>query len=181
MATRGTTLEERPDSMAEEKALLIRLLKDEDRLYQRLAVLTDEEHKAIISGDVDSLSQLLSGKERIIGQLDGLENRRLATVVRLATKLQESEENFTIGRLAEIVEEPDLSRLTAIQESLQQSIERLTESNRQNAVLLQSSLTLLNRWINFIIACATEAALLYSKEGQPAQGVTGNRLLNKKA
>ncbi len=155
---------------------LIDVLEKENAEYEGLESLSEHKTAAIVSGNVETLQEILVQEQKHIGTIDELEEKRIENVKDICNVLNLPEKNTKIDRIIEMLEKQpkDRDALRAVHLKLKRTLEQLTKVNENNKVLLKESMEMiefeLNLAKNAVIAPQTGN---YSKSAYEETGMSG--------
>lgn len=160
---------------------LMKVLLDEDRVYEKLLELFQGQRQAIISGHVDELYGIVSKEEQLMGRIGELEADRIAIVEALAKKMSLDSAGLTVSELSQMLSETEAAQFTQVQRRILSRIDQLSQVNRRNARLIKSSLELVSAAIQNLLG-AYPGGALYNGGGKP-QGASRSQsqILDRRA
>ncbi len=129
---------------------LLSVLKREIEVYEELRVTIEEEARVLKRPSLDGLYQSNSKKETLILKARMLEEGRGNIVKKIATTLGREEKEVTMTLLCSCLEGPQEITLRAQQQTLFALISSLKETNENNKVLLDFSLSYVRNTMNFV-------------------------------
>ena len=160
---------------------LMKVLAEEERIYEKLLGLFQSQRQAIIGGHVDELYSIVGKEEQLVRRIEELEAERLATVEALAKRLNLASAGLTVSELAQMLAEAEAAQFTQMQRRIFSKIDELAHTNRRNAALIKSSLDLISAAIQNLMG-AYPGGALYNGEGKPQGTATGHsRILDQRA
>ncbi len=145
---------------------LLELLEEEYEYYCKLNGLALEKRDFLIDNDIEGLTRLLEEDNEIIAVLEGLEEKRVKLVNRLATTYKLGPEDINFTRLSRVLPEEWQSDLALLKDKLLQIIEELHNQNEQNKILVEEAVKLNNFSINMLIKAIEPDNQIYD----PVQG-----------
>ncbi len=152
-------------SDARDVATLHSILREQEFIYRRLIDLVRSEERVIIANDLPALDLIVAQKDKLAGDLDGLERRR---VVWLDTFARERGLPADCS-LLDVVDELGDSAAHALLEArarMTDLVFELAEQNRRNGLLITSVLRVLRRTVERVNAL---------RDDRPAYSPTGQR------
>ena len=163
---------------AELKENLIKLLKEEKELYQKLFAVAEEKNEALLESNTEALSETLAADQEVIEKIEAKENERKEIIEKIKSefdlKLEHDKYSDFIKELPADWEE-DLK-------DIRQKIIELTDDfyslNDQNQKLLNQALEVNTFSIESILKSIKENKNTYSKKDKDQKEQP--RLLNKK-
>jgi len=163
---------------AELKENLIKLLKEEKELYQKLFAVAEEKNEALLESNTEALSETLAADQEVIEKIEAKENERKEIIEKIKSefdlKLEHDKYSDFIKELPADWEE-DLK-------DIRQKIIELTDDfyslNDQNQKLLNQALEVNTFSIESILKSIKENKNTYTKKDKEQKEQP--RLLNKK-
>ena len=133
---------------------LLQILKAEISFYQSLQSILQQQRRAIINCDVQSLKKTTDRKEEFLSRSTQLEAQRTKVMAKLAELLAVPKSKLTLKEITRLIQEPYASDLLNVRTDLTAVLERIHKTNQDNLNLfrhaqrwVQSSLALLNKCI----------------------------------
>ncbi len=142
---------------------LVETLALQSTAYGHLVSLARQEQSAICAQDTPALLQAIEVQQKVLAELNHLEENRAAYAARTARALGISDEP-RLGLLATRVAPPLGSRLSQLRQEILAHVADLAALNRQNALLLTSSMDLTNSTLNYL-ARGAESHTTYTPPG----------------
>ena len=166
-----------------EEPLLIRLLftlEEMVKRYQKLLSVLQREKGLMIEGNLNDLIPCLNEKEAILGELKGLEDRRLREIAPLARRFQMTsrlQEGATcpagvlLRDLIGVVSLPYRGRLISCYDRLRALLSSVTEINQINGALVGRILRQVNSLLGLLTHLSTtpqtyQASGLFNRDFQ---------------
>jgi flagellar biosynthesis/type III secretory pathway chaperone len=125
------------------------LLCQEIEAYQQLLFHQREEKRLLVEQSLSSFTANLQHKERLVWQITRLEKERCRVSAAFAPLLGFATETITLKQLSAQVAAPYATKFLQYRSQLQTLLQELQKSNRENALLLQDSLTFIARALDF--------------------------------
>ena len=154
-------------------------LTEEQELLGSLLDLAGREERAIVGGDVATLTELTDQKEQLLEMLATLETERMTALTVIAGSSGLDIDALSLSAVAELVEPARGAALTEAGIELRTRALALKEANEQNAALLRSSRDIVDRWIQYLRTIIAES-LTYTAEGSPNES-GDNRVIDRSA
>ena len=129
---------------------LISGIRLETKLYQLVLATVDKEKDAAIQSDLKSLNASRIEKEDLQYKIQRADEQRCLIVRKMSEKLEYPYQNFTLTKIAQIVDEPFANQLKQASAELKTVLNTLREANRRNKLLLEHSLELVRGSINLL-------------------------------
>ena len=146
---------------------LITELNDEYALYEQLLQVSMEKTGAIVSNNLDRLSETTEKEQRLADALASVEHRRRETMTNVANILGKRPDDVKVMDVVTFLEgQPEFhDPLLAINEKLAKLARKVREVNGHNQNLIQDALEMIEYNINLMqnLNRAPETAV-YSKE-----------------
>ena len=139
---------------------LIRILSQEIVTYTKLLTSLEEKQQAIIQGKVDEMQHITEKEQSILSDAKLTENERNLAI----SNSMKDVENLT--QLIAVVETKYHSRLTEIQESLKNILEKVALKNEQNKFLLNHSIHFVQTMIKDLLSSNENMNDLYAQNGR---------------
>ena len=160
---------------------LMKVLTEEDRVYEKLLGLFQSQRQAIIGGQVDELYSIVAKEEELVRKIEELEAERVAIVGVLAKKMNLASAKLTVSELSQMLAETEAAQFTQVQRRILARIDELSRTNRRNASLIKSSLQLISAAMQNLLG-AYPGGALYNGGGKP-QGASRerSRILDRRA
>lgn len=159
---------------------LILCLEKQVTDHQTLVDLLQTEKDVLIGASTEELNQLNRLKEELIQKIRMNERQRVEATDRLSRYYIGLKKPVSISDLVKVLPPIYATELKQIQLSLKITLERIQEKNRQNEVLVNSSL----RHVRGAIHSMKEHLQInptYKKEGGVQTGVSAGQLVRREA
>ncbi len=160
---------------------LMETLSSQSTAYGHLVTLARQEQTAICAQDTPALLQAIEVQQKVLAELNRLEEDRVAHAARTARAFGIGGEPNLESLVARVA--PALSsRLSQLREQILTQVADLATLNRQNALLLTSSMDLTNATLNYLARGARNHAT-YTPRGYrgSAGGSTGSMVVDRPA
>lgn len=128
---------------------LAQVLTTECQAYAELVNLASAEQTALRNRDVLALMQAMDSKRGVLAEIQEMERSRLGFASGLARAFDLGS-NSSLLSVAARAAPAQAKRLTSLRNEILHHVENLSTLNRQNAILLNSSIELTNAALNFI-------------------------------
>jgi len=131
---------------------LIRVLQEEQNIYQQLISISEEKTKVIIKNNLQSLQEITAREQQAVEKLNALERRREEIIVNMGTVLNRDPRTLKLKNMVKILEKrpEEQKKLAELYDLLTASIKRLSEVNERNKVLINQSLEMIQFEMNLI-------------------------------
>lgn len=154
-------------------------LTEQQTVYERLLVVSQREERAIVAGDVSTLTQLVEEKEQLLELLAAHETDRMTAVTSIALATGVRSDSATLSELAgHVGADAGTAMLSAGLELRAQAL-AVKEANERNARLLRGSRELVDRWIQYL-RTVVSSSLAYTADGA-AQESDGFSVVDRSA
>lgn len=147
---------------------MLEILRQEAQSYQELLQLSRDKNKAIISNDVDTITEIGKSESQLLMRLERTENNRVREIDALARELSLPEEEITLTYLRQHATPREKIQITALQKALGKIVEELAGLNESNKMLIDTQLS----YIGFYLDVATQEGVTtnnYSSNGEMDQ------------
>ncbi len=145
---------------------LIRILSQEIVTYTKLLTSLEEKQQAIIQGKVDEMQLITEKEQSILSDAKLTENERNLAISNLRNNSNSMKDVENLTQLIAVVETKYHSRLTEIQESLQNILEKVALKNEQNKFLLNHSIHFVQTMIKDLLSSNENMNDLYAQNGR---------------
>jgi len=143
---------------------LLRVLKQERKLYRSMLTVIDKESKAAVRSDLNALTKAGEEKEDILVKLRLIEEQRIRLVREMAEALGHPPRDFTITMISQLVGEPFAGRLSQAGTDLSTVLNAVKDANHRNKQLFVNSLELLRGSFN-LLSELTQSDMVYFRTG----------------
>ena len=145
---------------------LIRILSQEIVTYTKLLTSLEQKQQAIIQGKVKDMQIITEKEQSIISDAKLTENERNIAISNLRTKSDNMKEVENLTQLIAVVETKYHDRLSEIQDSLQNILEKVALKNEQNKFLLNHSIHFVQTMIKDLLSSNENMNDLYAQNGR---------------
>ena len=156
------------------------LLEREIYLYSRLHKIAKRIQDAMVKNDIDTLSGLVESEDSIFTQAEKLRQERLQVLLDIKTELNLSDDESSLGRMMEFMEEHDARDIQQLRDKLIESINKLDTLNRNNHALVSYSLDLNSRFMNLLVNLGQNNTLYHSSGKAKTPSNPKRRLVDRK-
>ena len=163
---------------------LVQILSDLIGLHRRLMETVRIEREALVSADLKGVQDTTLAKEGMIEQIRNLEQERLKVMGILAMTWKKPLRQLTLPNVVIALQHDDpktAEKLRTAQNTLVLLIQRITDQNKENQVLVEKFLGHLNNMKRNVLGEATPRSNVYTPQGQRAAGKSGARIFSKEA
>lgn len=121
---------------------LVEVLEAENAQYEKLVELSKDKKQAIVKADIMSLEKITEKEQEAASRLRNLDIRRDAVLKDMADVLGKDFQEMTITKLVGYLDQQpkEQERLSKIREKILKTGNAMQEWNRQNEVLLEQAL-----------------------------------------
>ena len=165
-------------------AQLTQILSDLIGLHRRLMEAVRIEREALVSADLKGVQDTTLAKEGMIEQIRNLETARLKVMGVLAMAWKKPLRELSLPNVIIAIQGYDpkaAEKLRSSQNALVMLIQRITDQNKENQVLVEKFLGHLNNMKRNVLGEAVPRSNVYTPQGQRASGNPGARLISKEA
>jgi len=145
---------------------LIRILSQEIVTYTKLLTSLEEKQQAIIQGKVKDMQLITEKEQSIISDAKLTEKERNLAISNLRTNSENMKEVENLTQLIAVVETKYHDRLTEIQDSLENILEKVALKNEQNKFLLNHSIHFVQTMIKDLLSSNENMNDLYAQNGR---------------
>lgn len=156
--------------------LLIDDLNNEDTGYNKLLDLSNDKTSAIVKGDVDELQKIFLQEQKLIEELETVEQKRQEDVKEICSILRLPYEQIRVEHIVQILEKKpkEHDALEEVYLRLKRTLNQLTTVNDNNKLLLKESMDM----IQFELDLARNLVMdpqtsNYGRTAYEEQGITG--------
>ena len=156
--------------------LLIDDLNNEDTGYNKLLDLSNDKTSAIVKGDVDELQKIFLQEQKLIEELETVEQKRQEDVKEICSILRLPYEQIRVEHIVQILEKKpkEHDALEEVYLRLKRTLNQLTTVNDNNKLLLKESMDM----IQFELDLANNSVMdpqtsNYGRTAYEEQGITG--------
>ena len=156
--------------------LLIDDLNNEDTGYNKLLDLSNDKTSAIVKGDVDELQKIFLQEQKLIEELETVEQKRQEDVKEICSILRLPYEQIRVEHIVQILEKKpkEHDALEEVYLRLKRTLNQLTTVNDNNKLLLKESMDM----IQFELDLARNSVMdpqtaNYGRTAYEEQGITG--------
>lgn len=131
---------------------LISTLDEEYDIYQRLIPVSEEKTKVIIKNDLTALQNITDEEQSVIDHITVLEHKREEIMGNVKTVISWRTEELDLKTLIRLLQNQpkEQKKLSLLHDNLQRTLKRLVDINKQNDMLIQQSLEMIEFSMNFI-------------------------------
>ncbi len=145
---------------------LIRILSQEIVTYTKLLTSLEEKQQAIIQGQIENMKIITEQEQVILTDAKLTERERNISIANLRTNTDEMKDVENLSQLIAVVETKYHSRLSEIQKSLKDVLEKVALKNEQNKFLLNHSIHFVQTMIKDLLTSNENMNDLYAQNGR---------------
>ncbi|MBC8197148.1 MAG: flagellar protein FlgN [Candidatus Marinimicrobia bacterium] len=145
---------------------LIRILSQEIVTYTKLLTSLEEKQQAIIQGEIENMKIITEQEQVILTDAKLTEKERNISIANLRTNTDEMKDVENLTQLIAVVETKYHSRLSEIQKSLKDILEKVALKNEQNKFLLSHSIHFVQTMIKDLLTSNESMNDLYAQNGR---------------
>ncbi len=146
-------------------ALTATLEQQRDTLASMLELARREE-RAIVGGDVETLTVLTDEREQLLELMAALESERMTALVAIAAASGGEPASLTLTGVAEIAGAAG-DALAFVGRDLRERAVAVRDANARNALLLRTSRDIVDRWLQYLRSLMT--SVLYDADGRASE------------
>ena len=155
---------------------LTEILNQELEVFNRFLGLLDQQHKQIISREIEALSGTNTELDMLSGQARLLEKKRVAEVSKISEKFDLSGNNIQLRDLLPRLDRESSHQLRMLRESILGAHKQAEEKSLRNKKLIERSRQLIAESMKIITA---RPAPVYQKPGPNQQTTRDTNLVNR--
>ena len=131
---------------------LIMTLEKEDEIYQELIPIAEKKTRVIIKNNLEELQSITESEQEAVDRITALENKRQEVVNNIGIVLNRKPEELDLKEIILILKKQpaEQQKLSMLRDRLRLHINRLSQVNSQNKVLIDESLDMIEFNINLL-------------------------------
>lgn len=131
---------------------LIRVLQQEQDIYQELIPITEAKTRVIIKNDLKSLQEITEQEQTAVEKLTALERKREEVIINMGVVLNRDPRTLNLKTMVSMLGKSpqEQKELANLHDSLTRDIKRLNEINEKNRMLINQSLEMIQFEMNLI-------------------------------
>ena len=156
--------------------LLIDDLNNEDTGYNKLLDLSNDKTSAIVKGDVDELQKIFLQEQKLIEELETVEQKRQEDVKEICSILRLPYEQIRVEHIVQILEKKpkEHDALEEVYLRLKRTLNQLTTVNDNNKLLLKESMDMIQFELDLAKNSVRDPQTSnYGRTAYEEQGITG--------
>ena len=156
--------------------LLIDDLNNEDTGYNKLLDLSNDKTSAIVKGDVDELQKIFLQEQKLIEELETVEQKRQEDVKEICSILRLPYEEIRVEHIVQILEKKpkEHDALEEVYLRLKRTLNQLTTVNDNNKLLLKESMDMIQFELDLAKNSVKDSQTSnYGRTAYEEQGITG--------
>jgi len=153
-------------------------------LHRQLLEATRGEHQAIVEANLKGIQMATNMKQALVETIGQTESSRLKSTGQLAAVLGKNPAELTLKNIIQIAQDVD----RAVSDSLRTSynvlnllIQRITEQNQSNKILIENSLAHMQKLRGNALTEASSASVTYTQQGEKSVNVKSSHLISREA
>jgi len=154
------------------------ILNQELETFNRFLLLLDQQHKQIVSRDLDELGKTNSELDILCNKAHFLEEKRIDAVNNITTKMKFNGEKLKLSDLLPRLDRISGQKLQLLRESIQNAHSRVEEKSKRNQRLIEKSRQLIAESMKII---ASRPSPIYKKPGPGQAKISEGNLINRSA
>lgn len=155
------------------------VLSHQGAAYGSLLELAAREEQAITDGDVGTLTSIVDEQRQLLDVLHALETERMTALTAISAATGTEIDALTVTSVSSMLNPEAGEALTARGMTLRVQAEALGRANERNAMLLENSREIVDRWIGYLRRIVS-GTLTYTADGQ-SEEPSGNRVVDRSA
>ena len=157
---------------------LIQVLEKECQVYEKLLKLSKEKTPVIIKGDLDKLEKITDEEQKIVTEVNQLDNQRVQVLKDIAIVINKDVETLKLKNLIQVLDKrpEEQHKLAVCHDKIAQIVGDLVILNDQNHALISNALEMVSFDINLVQALnsAPETANYTKKAGRMDENIFQN-------
>ncbi len=160
---------------------LAALINEEIRAFHRLLEVLQEEQRAIVEDDIETIEACVAVQQEVAGTAHQLEGKRVRIVEQLAQQLDLEPQNMSLSRLVEALEGPRAEELTQMRAKLLELNGKIRNVSENNSFLIRQSLRYTERCLDILTAQSPTQRGVYGQFGKVRRSSGSRSFLNQTA
>lgn len=131
---------------------LTQTLEQESAVYEEMIPLAEKKTQIIVANDLQALQSITEQEQIAIDRIGALERKRQEVIVNIGTVLNRNPSSLNFRTLIDILkgQPAEQKKLRELHDRLRKTVERLSDINKKNKVLIEQSLEMIEFNMNFI-------------------------------
>lgn len=131
---------------------LITTLEKENEIYKELIPIAEKKTRVIIKNDLEALREITKNEQDAVDRITALEGKREEVVTNIGIVLNQKADELNLKKIIQILKKQpeEQQKLSRLRDSLKASVNRLSQINAQNKVLIDESLEMIEFNMNLI-------------------------------
>ncbi len=157
---------------------LLSILREEKQIYQFMARLVLDKQRAIVNGRIEQLNSIVDSEQNVIRNARKQEKKRTDLVEQICRQMGIRPPEIGLKEL--ILKMPDIYavKFLRLRNQLHESIQDITNRNRENGFLLNSSLNHVRGMVRIFLRNEKNAPNLYDGTGQLTSPDVNRKMLD---
>ena len=147
-----------------------KILGEADRSIQQLLQLEEKKYDALKSVDIKELMSINSVEEEIVQLVDDIERKRVNVLQDLSIALH-VKPGIHLQELIKHVPDNYRGEFSVLRESIRRKTDKLDVAMRENAVLIQTNLDIMNFTMNFANRTAQQETYNYRDKKESKENI----------
>ncbi len=157
---------------------LIDLIKQEEEVLERFLSCLTRQKEFIVQNNIEEFDKTVEEEQELIQTIQNLEHGRMSIVKSIASASGSEENELTLTRLIELNLGESSKELKSLKRGLATLVGRIKKANKVNQYLIKSSLSFIQKNIDWFIDDAN-LNVIYQSDGRQTAREVGNVLVNK--
>ncbi len=147
-----------------------KILKDAEHSIHQLLQLEEKKYDALKSVDIKELMNINSVEEEIVQLVDDIERKRVNVLRELSDALH-IKPSVHLQELIKHMPDNYRAEFSVLRESIHRKTDKLDVAMRENAVLIQTNLDIMNFTMNFATRAAQQETYNYRDKKESKENV----------
>ncbi|MEK6704683.1 MAG: flagellar protein FlgN [Candidatus Poribacteria bacterium] len=170
--------------LREDIAKIHQIIQRQIGLHRQLLDAVRAEREALISADLKRIQDITTLKQSVLNKIQRVETERLQFLAELVVTFKKPLRELTLTNIIVIAQGEDIKaaeQLRSGYNALNVLIQRITEQNKDNKILVEKSLEHVFEMKKNVLGESVPKSELYTPRGQKIGGIGGARLISKEA
>jgi flagellar biosynthesis/type III secretory pathway chaperone len=157
---------------------LTEILNQELEAFNRFLALLDQQHKQIVSRDLEGLNNTNSELDLLCNKTNYLERKRIDAVNDISVMTKYKGDNLKLSDIIPRLDKMSSQNLLMLRESIQIAHQRIAEKSMRNEKLIEKSRKLIAESMKII---TSRPSPVYKKPGPGQAAITEGSLISRSA
>jgi len=157
---------------------LTEILNLEFEAFNKFLALLDQQHKQIVSRDLDGLNKTNTELDLLCNKANYLERKRANAGNDISVMIKHKGDNLKLSDIIPRLDKISSQRLLMLRESIQNAHQRIAEKSMRNGKLIQKSRQLIAESMKII---TSRPSPIYKKPGPGQAAITEGNLISRSA